>query len=129
MDFAEMMNRMADDIERRVIPNMATKQAMTEAGAKVMADQLRAATPRSNHQDVKYGHLRDNVTYQATDIDGEKNGNSVVGFGKKAYVARFLNDGTVKMKGNHFVDNVRKSSSEDVFNAERKAYDEQLGGD
>ena len=91
-----------------------------------MAEKLKENTPRSNHNDVKYGHLQDNVGYQNTDIDGEVDGSSVVGFGKKAYVARFLNDGTVKMRATHFVDNARRESADDVFDAERKIYDERM---
>lgn len=116
-------------LDKKVIPDTATKQKMTEAGAKVLAENLKEATPRTNHNDVKYGHLQDNVTYQDTDIDGEENGSSTVGYGKKAYVARFLNDGTVKMPATHFVDNVRRESSDEVFKAQREAYDKLIGGD
>ena len=69
------------------------------------------------------------MTYQDTDIDGEENGSSTVGYGKKAYVARFLNDGTVKMPATHFVDNVRRESSDEVFKVQREAYDKLMRGD
>ena len=122
---------MADlsNIGDKVIPDTSTKRKMTEAGAKVLAEKLKEATPRTKHNDVKYGHLQDNVTYQDTDIDGEENGSSTVGYGKKAYIARFLNDGTVKMPATHFVDSVRRESSDEVFKAQREAYDKLLRGD
>ena len=72
--------------------------------------------------------MQDNVGFQNTDIDGEDDGNSVVGFGQKAYIARFLNDGTVKMQGNHFADNARRDSADKVFAAEKKVLDESNGG-
>ena len=99
------------------------------AGAKVLAEKLREATPRTNHKDVKYGHLQDNVMSQDTDINGEDNGNSTVGFGKKAYIARFLNDGTIKMGATHFVDNARRNATDEVFVAQQKVYEERLGDD
>ena len=109
-DLASMMETFATNAEKLLVPDTQTKQAMTEAGAKVMAERLKENTPRSNHNDVKYRHLQDNI-----------------GFGKKAYVARFLNDGTVKMRATHFVDNTRRESADDVFDAERKIYDERMG--
>lgn len=128
MDFEDIMTGLSN-IDEKVIPDTATKRKMTGAGAKVLAEKLKEATPRTKHSDVKYGHLQDNVTYQDTDIDGEENGSSTVGYGKKAYVARFLNDGTVKMPATHFVDNVRRESSDEVFKAQREAYDKLMRGD
>lgn len=128
MEFEDIMTGLSN-IDEKVIPDTTTKRKMTEAGAKVLAEKLKEATPRTKHNDVKYGHLQDNVTYQDTDIDGEENGSSTVGYGKKAYVARFLNDGTVKMPATHFVDNVRRESSDEVFKAQREAYDKLMEGD
>lgn len=128
MDFEDIMTRLST-IDEKVIPDTTTKRKMTEAGAKVMAEKLKEATPRTKRNDVKYGHLQDNVTYQDTDIDGEENGSSTVGYGKKAYVARFLNDGTVKMPATHFVDNVRRESSDEVFKAQREVYGKLMRGD
>lgn len=128
MDFEDIMTGLSN-IDEKVIPDITTKRKMTEAGAKVLAEKLKEATPRTKHNDVKYGHLQDNVTYQDTDIDGEENGSSTVGYGKKAYVARFLNDGTVKMPATHFVDNVRRESSDEVFKAQREAYGKLMRGD
>ena len=127
MDFENIMNSLTE-LDKELIPNTAVKTEMTVAGAKVLAGHLKEATPRSKHNDVKYGHLQDNVVYQPTDIDGEANGSSTVGYGKKAYVARFLNDGTVKMKATHFVDNARREASDEVFKAQRAVYNKMTGG-
>lgn len=128
MELDEMMQVFYRQAEKQVVPDLATKQAMTAAGAKVLADQLRENTPRSNKKNPKYGHLQDNVGFEASDIDGEANGNSVVGFGKKAYIARFLNDGTIKMKATHFVDNSRRQAAADVFKAQQAVYEAKRGG-
>lgn len=128
MDFESIMTGLSN-IDEKVIPDTTTKRKMTGAGAKVLAEKLKEATPRTKRNDVKYGHLQDNVTYQDTDIDGEGNGSSTVGYGKKAYVARFLNDGTVKMPATHFVDNVRRESSDEVFKVQREVYNKLMRGD
>ncbi|WP_281829384.1 HK97-gp10 family putative phage morphogenesis protein [Lactobacillus amylolyticus] len=127
---ADLSSQLNDWLENvaKLVPDTQTKAAMTEAGAKVFAEHLKNVTPRSKDNDTKYGHLADNVTYQKSDIDGENNGNSTVGFGKKAYIARFLNDGTKKMKATHFVDNARHESEEAVFTAEKAVYDSLNGG-
>lgn len=61
------------------------------------------------------------------DIDGTDNGNSVAGFHQKAYIARFLNDGTIKMPATHWVDRTRSEVADKVFEAEHKAYEERNG--
>ena len=77
--------------------------------------------------------MADSIIYENTDADGVDNGNSIVGFeGAKdsginhARIARFLNDGTVKIRGDHFVDNTRREATDAVFEAQRKVY---RGGD
>lgn len=121
--------RFVDQTSRMAIPNQETKKAMTEAGAKVLVDSLKDAAPVSKRKNEKYGHLKDNIAMDNKDIDGTDNGNSVAGFHKKGYIARFLNDGTIKMAGTHWVDRTRRDSSDKVFEAEHKVLDEyQKGG-
>ena len=127
-DLGKMLEVFGKNTEKFVIPDHVTRKSMTAAGAEVLADELRKATPRSTKKNPKYGHLQDNVGFQSTDIDGEDDGNSVAGFGQKAHIARFLNDGTVKMKATHFVDNARRDSADKVFIAEKKVLDARNGG-
>lgn len=112
------------------IPSTEDTAKITEAGANVLAKHLKAEADkhRTDRNDVKYGHLADNVVAQNTDIGGEKNGNSVVGFSKKAFVARFLNDGTKNMAATHFADNARKEAQDDVLKAQMEEYDKLTGG-
>ena len=112
-----------------LIPDTSVKSAMTAAEAQAYAKVLHKNTPRSDDDDSEYGHLQDNIAIQKSDVDGIANGNALVGFSKKAYVARFLNDGTVKMKANHFVDNSRRESQEAVFKAGIKVYKDKTGGE
>ncbi|KRM95959.1 phage-related head-tail joining protein [Liquorilactobacillus aquaticus DSM 21051] len=130
MGLDDQLHDWLNSVEKKAI-NTEQQAQITEAGAKVFVKHLKAETEkhRSSHNDVKYGHLADNIVCQGTDIDKEKNGNSTVGFGKKAYVAGFLNDGTVNMKATHFVDNARRESRSEVFAAEKKKYEELTGGD
>ncbi|KRL02981.1 HK97-gp10 family putative phage morphogenesis protein [Liquorilactobacillus capillatus] len=109
-----------------LVPDSEDAKKITNEGAGVLAKHLKAEADkhRSTRKDVKYGHLADNIVVQNTDIDGEKNGNSVVGFGQKAYVARFLNDGTKNMAATHFVDNARREAKDDVLKAQWNKYKE-----
>lgn len=120
--------RFVDQTERIAIPDQATKKKMTEEGAKVYVDALKDAAPVSNRKEEKYGHLKDNIAMDNKDIDGTDNGNSVAGFHKKAYVARFLNDGTIKMAATHWVDNTRRAVADQVFETEHKVFEERAGG-
>ena len=120
--------RFVDQAEHLAIPDQETKKAMTAAGAKVFTEALKDAAPVSKRKEEKYGHLKENIGMDNADIDGEENGNLVAGFHKKAYVARFLNDGTIKMPATHWVDNTRRAVADKVFEAEHQVLDERAGG-
>lgn len=128
---AELDEQMSDWLNqiKSIVPSTEQSAKITEVGAKVLVDKLKEAAPVSKKKEEKYGHLKDNITYIPTDIDGEINGNSTVGFQKKAYIARFLNDGTIKMPATHWVDNTRNEVSSEIFAAQQKKYDELIGGD
>lgn len=122
------IQRFVDHAAKVAVPDQDTKKAMTSAGAKVLADALKDASPVSKRKEEKYGHLKDNIAMNDEDIDGTDNGNSVAGFHKKAYIARFLNDGTIKMAGTHWVDKTRREASDRVFEAEHKVFNEHQAG-
>lgn len=92
----------------------------------MLAEKLQEAT-KAKHPDTKgnggkYGHLSEDISSSTGDIDKEHNGKSVAGFGNKAFVARFLNDGTKRIKGDHFVDDARDDAKDAVFAAEQAEY-------
>nr|DAT11343.1 MAG TPA: type I neck protein [Caudoviricetes sp.] len=140
-DFADMMETFGRNTEK-LIPDYATKKAMTAAGAEILSKALQAETRTKHYQHTgkkgskrKVKHLADSVAFENTDVNGIDNGNSVVGFQGKdesginhARIARFINDGTIKMRGDHFVDNVRRATAPAVFAAEKKVYDAMGGG-
>lgn len=140
-DLADMMETFGRNTEK-LIPDYATKKAMTAAGAEVLSKAIQAETRTKHYQHTgkkgskrKVKHLADSVAFENTDVNGIDNGNSVVGFQGKdesginhARIARFINDGTIKMRGDHFVDNVRRATAPAVFAAEKKVYDAMGGG-
>lgn len=82
----------------------ADEQAqVTKQGAEVFAQELKKVTPVS---DRNTKHAKDSVLVKNTDIDGNKNGDSVVGYDSDhAYIMRMMNDGTKyypKKKGKKF---------------------------
>jgi hypothetical protein len=92
----------------------------------VLADKLTEATkakhPNTEGSGGEYGHLTDDIASATGDVDGRHDGKSVVGFTKKEFVARFLNDGTKYIRGDHFVDNARDDAKDAVFEAEAAEY-------
>lgn len=104
---------------------------ITAAGAKVFKEKLEEET-RAKHYDTKHSHdkrkhLADDVTIQKSNVDNQKNGVSTVGWtdGMNATIARWLNDGSKKMIGDHFVTNLQNSDEvkEAVLLAEKAEYD------
>lgn len=133
MALEDDLNNFAREAEKMAVPDRNTRKRMTSAGAKVLADRLKEATKDRHYQENrktnKVKHLADSIISENTDLDGVDNGNSIVGFeGAKdsginhARIARFLNDGTVKLRGDHFVDNTRREATDAVFEAQRKVY-------
>lgn len=133
MALEDDLNNFAREAEKMSVPDRDTRKRMTSAGAKVLVDRLKEATKDRHYQESrktnKVKHLADSIISENTDLDGVDNGNSIVGFeGAKdsginhARIARFLNDGTVKLHGDHFVDNTRREATDAVFEAQRKVY-------
>lgn len=120
LDFSKSLNKL--------VPNMEQKKKITQAGAKVLEENLRKNIPVSKLNHKKEKHLKEYVMSQDTNVDGQEDGSSTVGFGKKAYIARFLNDGTVKMSATHFVDNAVNESKKEVLLANKAEYDKIMRG-
>lgn len=120
LDFSKSLNKL--------VPNMEQKKKITQAGAKVLEEKLRKNTPVSKLNHKKEKHLKEYVMSQDTNVDGQEDGSSTVGFGKKAYIARFLNDGTVKIPATHFVDNTVNESKTEVLLANKAEYDKIMRG-
>ena len=128
-DFINQLQNYSDNLDS-LVPSIEQKQRITQAGAKVLEKNLQEVTPVSKLNRKKDKYLKEYVMSQNTNIDGQEDGSSTVGFGKKAYIARFLNDGTVKMPATHFVDNAVNESKTEVLLANKAEYDKiVLGGE
>ncbi|MFT8861268.1 HK97-gp10 family putative phage morphogenesis protein [Schleiferilactobacillus harbinensis] len=137
MDMSEALDQWLKQVSKAAQLSISDQEKITKAGADVLAAKLKEAT-KAKHPDTKgnggkYGHLSDDISASTGDIDGEHNGKSVAGYGDKAFVAKFLNDGTKKLRGDHFVDNARDDGKNDVFAAEQAEYSKIIaklnGGD
>lgn len=126
-DFINQLQNYSDNLDS-LVPSIEQKQRITQAGAKVLEKNLQEVTPVSKLNRKKDKHLKEYVMSQDTNIDGQEDGSSTVGFGKKAYIARFLNDGTVKMPATHFVDNAVNESKTEVLLANKAEYDKIVRG-
>lgn len=141
-DLGDLMEDFGRNVEKMTVPDHATKKAMTAAGAKILTEAMKRETRAKHYQNPgkkgskrKVKHLADSITFDNVDINNIDNGNSVVGFEGKdesginhARIARFINDGTIKMKGDHFADNVCRATAPAVFEAVNKVYREATGG-
>ncbi len=107
---------------------------VTGAGALVFKEKLEETT-RKKHYDHKRKsggreHLADDIVIQKSDIDNRKTGVSTVGWsdGMNANIARWLNDGSKKLTGDHFVTELQQSKEvlEEVLAAEKEEYQKIL---
>lgn len=126
-DFINQLQNYSDNLDS-LVPSIEQKQRITQAGAKVLEKNLQEVTPVSKLNRKKDKHLKEYVMSQDTNVDGQEDGSSTVGFGKKAYIARFLNDGAVKMPATHFVDNAVNESKKEVLLANKAEYDKIMRG-
>ncbi|MFR0553396.1 HK97-gp10 family putative phage morphogenesis protein [Loigolactobacillus coryniformis subsp. coryniformis] len=138
MDMDEALGQWLKQVSKAAQLSVSDQEKITKAGADVYAEKLAEVTkekhPNTKGTGGKYGHLSEDISGKKGDIDGDHNGSSTVGFGNKAFVARFLNDGTKKIHGDHFVDNARDDAKDAVFAAEAEKYQAMIaklngGGD
>ncbi|MCT4418802.1 HK97 gp10 family phage protein [Leuconostoc falkenbergense] len=129
-DLSEQLDEMLQEIGGVVNLTIEEREEITQAGADVLAKNLKQATKDAGHYNAnrkvgKMTHLADSV--DVGNLDGTKaDGSTAVGFNKKdanhARIARFLNDGTRFIQGDSFIDNARANSSEEVLKAQSKVF-------
>lgn len=135
MDLNEVLDQWQKQVTKAAKLTAKQQEKITKAGADVLADKLTEAT-KAKHPNTKgsggnYGHLSDDIASATGDVDGRHNGKSMAGFTKKEFVARFLNDGTKYIRGDHFVDNARDDAKDEVLAAEFEEYQKiikKIGG-
>lgn len=135
MDLSEVLDQWQKQVTQAANLTAKQQEKITKAGADVLAEKLTEAT-KAKHPNTKgsggeYGHLTDDIASATGDVDGRHNGKSMAGFTKKEFVARFLNDGTKYIRGDHFVDNARDDAKDEVLAAEFEEYQKvikKIGG-
>lgn len=104
------------------------KERITAAGGQVFKEKLTQTTREkhySNHNDKTYGHAADNIDVMNSDVDGDHNGATTVGWNNHYHAMNMmrLNDGYKGYTADHFVTNLIQDN--DVSNAVLKAESEE----
>lgn len=125
---SEQLDEMLKEVGGIVNLTIEEREEVTQAGAEVLANNLKQATKKAGHYNAnrktgKMTHLADSV--DIGNLDGTKaDGSTAVGFTKKdanhARIAHFLNDGTRFIQGDSFIDDARDKSQKDVLKAQSK---------
>ena len=136
-DFLQQWLEKVKTISTELAPKEQEK--ITAAGAEVLKDKLQQVTREkhySNHNDRTYGHAADNIGMMKSDVDGDHNGASTVGWNNHYHAMNMmrLNDGYKGYTADHFVTNLIQdnNTSTAVLQAESEAYQKMLnakGGD
>lgn len=110
----------------KLVPTKKEQEQANEAGAKVFAEKLTEITKSKHYsrkKDAKYGHMADNISFSATNSDGEHDGSASVGWINRYHAmnAMRLNNGTVNIHADHFVDQARNDCQKEVFEAQARA--------
>ncbi|AVI94105.1 phage head-tail joining protein [Oenococcus oeni] len=125
-DLSSQMESWVNSVEKVAILSVDEQTEINKAGADVGAKILQQDTKDRHYRKRKTGedvHLADSVLSEANNINGDKDGSSVFGFSAdKAYIARFLNDGTKHIQADHFVDDARKEAKEAIEEAKEAEY-------
>lgn len=109
------------------IPDTKEQEEITKAGAEVVKDAIHEKAKQLHYSNAKDEHLADDIHVETGDITGKHNGKTTVGFVKKGYIARFLNDGTKFRKGDHWYDTALKEAEPRVYEAMAKKMKEIEG--
>jgi len=129
---SEQLDEMLKEVGGIVNLTIEEREEVTQAGADVLAKNLKQATKDAGHYNAdreigKMTHLADSV--EIGNLDGTKlDGSTAVGFTKKdanhARIAHFLNDGTRFIQGDSFIDDSRDKSQKEILEAQSKVLKE-----
>lgn len=126
-DFLQMWLNKVKKISTDLTPKQQAK--ITKAGADKYMELLRDETRSkhySSHNDKVYGHAADHIVDMAKNVDGKVTGVSSIGWDNYYHAMNMsrVNDGTKKMKGDHFITNLQQSEKvkDAVLRAESAEY-------
>lgn len=110
---------------KELVPSRKKQEEANLAGAEVYKERLSKVTREkhySNKKDEKYGHMADHVEVSNKNIDGIEDGSATVGWPNRYHAmnAMRLNDGTVFIKADHFIDVTREESRKAILEAQSK---------
>ncbi|WP_273752418.1 HK97 gp10 family phage protein [Leuconostoc mesenteroides] len=147
---SEQLDEMLQEIGGVVNLTIEEREEITQAGADVLAKNLKQATKDAGHYNTnrkvgKMKHLADSVETGKL-IGTVSDGSNAVGFTKSedtrgiphARVAHWLNDGTrritkdgkiVNVPGDSFMDKAREESSDEVLAAQSKVFKRIVEGE
>ena len=123
--FEDQLNEYRKQLSQ-LVPTMEQKKVANKAGAEILQKNLTEVTRTrhySNKRDPKYGHMADHIEISDRNIDGVETGAVTVGWTNRFHAmnAMRLNDGTVHIRADHFVDVIREQSTAAVVKAQSKA--------
>lgn len=126
-DFLQTWLNKVKKISTDLTPKQQAK--ITKAGADKYMELLRDETRSkhySSHNDKVYGHAADHIVDMAKNVDGKVTGVSSIGWDNYYHAMNMsrVNDGTKKMKGDHFITNLQQSEKvkDAVLRAESAEY-------
>lgn len=126
-DFLQAWLNKVKKISTDLTPKQQAK--ITKAGADKYMEMLRNETRSkhySSHKDGVYGHAADHIVDMAKNVDGKVTGVSSIGWDNFYHAMNMsrINDGTRKMRGDHFITNLQQSAKtkEAVLKAESEEY-------
>lgn len=126
-DFLQAWLNKVKKISTDLTPKQQAK--ITKAGADKYMEMLRNETRSkhySSHKDGVYGHAADHIVDMDKNVDGKVTGVSSIGWDNFYHAMNMsrINDGTRKMRGDHFITNLQQSAKtkEAVLKAESEEY-------
>lgn len=119
MQYEEWIKQFLEEAKSK-IPDAKQQEEITKAGAEVLANAISDKAKQLHYSKAKDDHLADDIHVEPGDITGEHNGKTTVGFAKKGYIARFLNDGTKFRKGDHWYTTAVQEIEPEVYAAMAK---------
>ena len=123
-----IFDELAENLQNKILTT-EQKDKMTYAGAKKFA-KLASEEAKKHHYGKHSGeHMADAIKAKRGDVDGNRDGTATVGFDRRfaSYLAMWTNWGTVKMKGDDWLDKLRddaKTREEVLREQERILKDE-----
>lgn len=103
-----IFDELAENLQNKILTT-EQKDKMAYAGAKKFAE-LASEEAKKHHYGKHSGqHMADAIKAKHGDIDGNRDGTATVGFDRRfsSYLAMWTNWGTVKMKGDDWLDKLR----------------------